>query len=262
MTSTQERKKRLIKERQSRYRKKHKMQHRSNVNLLNGQQYIGLKRHELERMDQICIHCGAKFWIKEKDHNSSQTFPTFAICCAGGKVSLPPLFKPPSYLLDLYTSLSSNANSFRKNIRGYNNLLACTSFGADIDERFRGQGVSNFRIHGQIYHLIGSLLPEDGHSPMFAQLYIYDTENEVRHRMEASTSKEKKPQLDEGIVSGLLEMLDEHNELVKSFRMARDRFKESGLENVKLRLIGIRSTDGRQYNLPTTSELAALIVGE
>src|SRR5436189_217331 len=69
----------------------------------------------------------------------------------------------------------------RQKIR-YNNLLACTSFGANINNEFRGQGVSNFRIHGQIYHCIGSLLPDDGCSPTFAQLYIYDTEHENRNR--------------------------------------------------------------------------------
>jgi hypothetical protein len=117
-------------------------------------------------------------------------------------------------------------------------------------------------LNGANYHKIGTLLPKDKGSPKFAQLYICDTENEVKNRMQASTSKERKTQLDEGIVSGLLEMLDEHNELVKSFRMARDRYKQSDLESVRLRLIGKRSNDGRQYNLPTASEIAALIVGE
>jgi hypothetical protein len=93
-------------------------------------------------MDQICVHCGAKFWIEEKDRDSRQSSPSFALFCAGGKVSLPPLLKPPTYLLDLYTSSSSDASSFRKNIKDYNNLLACTSFGAD--GRFQGRGVSNF----------------------------------------------------------------------------------------------------------------------
>ncbi|PKB97676.1 hypothetical protein RhiirA5_407218 [Rhizophagus irregularis] len=55
----------------------------------------------------------------ERNHNSSQTFPSFAMCCAGGKVSLPPLLEPPSYLLDLYTSSSFESSSFRKNIRAY-----------------------------------------------------------------------------------------------------------------------------------------------
>ncbi|RIA79292.1 hypothetical protein C1645_841042 [Glomus cerebriforme] len=54
-----------------------------------------------------------------------------------------------------------DAISFRKNIRAYNGILACSSFGANIDGSFQGQGVSNFKIHGQIYHRIGSLLPDE-----------------------------------------------------------------------------------------------------
>ncbi|KAL3618781.1 hypothetical protein CASFOL_037443 [Castilleja foliolosa] len=46
----------------------------------------------------------------------------------------------------------------------------------------KGSGPRIFRLHGQNYHLIGSLLPEDGTTPKFAQMYIYDTENEVLNR--------------------------------------------------------------------------------
>src|SRR5947208_15846012 len=99
---TEQRKRKLKRENQSRYREKQKTKHRSGVNLLEGQQqYANVLRHELGRIDQICIHCGAKFWIDEKDCNSSQASPSFSVCCAGGKVSLPPLLKPPSYILDL-----------------------------------------------------------------------------------------------------------------------------------------------------------------
>src|SRR4051794_11311823 len=80
--------------------------------------------------------------------------PAFSICCAHDKVILSRLIEPPPYLLNLYTSSESDAISFRKNIRCYNNVLACTSFGANI-EKFQGRGVSNFRIHGQVYHRIG-----------------------------------------------------------------------------------------------------------
>jgi hypothetical protein len=44
--------------------------------------------------------------------------------------------------------------------------------------------------------------------------------------------------------------------------MARDRFRESEFQNVKILLIGQRNRDGRQYNLPTASEIAALILGD
>src|SRR5688572_11468879 len=129
--TSDQRKRRLYDKRQARfhYKKKQKTNYKLGINLM-GEQHINIERHKLKRMNQICTHCGAKFWIDEKDHSSSQISPLFTMCCAGGKVNLPPLLKPPSYLLDLYTSSSSDAKSFRKNIRGYNSLLACTSFGA------------------------------------------------------------------------------------------------------------------------------------
>ncbi|XP_057249381.1 uncharacterized protein LOC125495725 [Beta vulgaris subsp. vulgaris] len=64
------------------------------------------------------------------------------------------------------------------------------------------------------------------------------------------------------VVAQLKDMIDQHNPLAKSFRMARDRFESNNGEDLKLRLIGRRDSDGRTYNLPTTSEVAALIVGD
>ena len=107
---------------------------------INRQNNINTKCHELGRMDQICLLCNAKFWIEERDCKSNLTSPTFAICCAGGKVKLSPLLKPPSYLMNLYTSLDSEADTFHRNLRSYNSLLACTSFGADINEEFQKSG--------------------------------------------------------------------------------------------------------------------------
>ncbi|CAA0831305.1 Unknown protein, partial [Striga hermonthica] len=68
--------------------------------------------------------------------------------------------------------------------------------------------------------------------------------------------------LHEEIVARLTIMLDEHNELVKSFRMARERIEHYGQTDLNIRLIGRRYSDGRCYNLPTSSEVAALVVGD
>ena len=64
------------------------------------------------------------------------------------------------------------------------------------------------------------------------------------------------------IVSTLSQMLDEYNVHAKSFRMARDRLVDSQVDNVKLRLIAAREKDGRTYNLPNVSKVAALIIGD
>ncbi|GJS41039.1 hypothetical protein Tco_0566082, partial [Tanacetum coccineum] len=56
-------------------------------------------------------------------------------------------------------------------------------------------------------------------------------------------------------------MLDKDNPLVHQYRIAGKQICE-GDSNVKIRLIGIRDSDGRQHNLPTADEVAALIVGD
>src|ERR1043165_3467056 len=48
----------------------------------------GISRHELGRMNQTCIHCGAKFWMEEKNHDSSLASPAFSTYCSRGKVHL------------------------------------------------------------------------------------------------------------------------------------------------------------------------------
>ncbi|XP_059285058.1 uncharacterized protein LOC132038402 [Lycium ferocissimum] len=149
--------------------------------------------------------------------------------------------------------------NFRKNIRVYNSMFAFTSMGGRVDRSInRSKGPYVFRMSGQNYHHIGSLLPEIGKSPRFAQLYIYDTENEIDNRMNSLMHEEVDPQ----IVRGISEMLDEHNILVKSFRMARDRYKDQPESVFRLRLLSDRTKDGRRYNILTASEVAGLIIGD
>jgi hypothetical protein len=54
-------------------------------------------------------------------------------------------------------------------------------------------------------------------------------------------------------------MLDEHNVLAKTFRMARDRFNEDDYHEYTLKLIGKRENNGT-HNPPSASEVAALVV--
>jgi hypothetical protein len=64
-------------------------------------------------------------------------------------------------------------------------MFSFTSFGGEVVTRANdGRGPPNFVISGQNYHRIGSLIPNEGQRPKFAQLYIYDTENEVQNRLQ------------------------------------------------------------------------------
>ncbi|XP_074299273.1 uncharacterized protein LOC141630336 [Silene latifolia] len=57
-------------------------------------------------------------------------------------------------------------------------------------------------------------------------------------------------------------MIDSHNTIAKTFRKVRDRLTENIDSEVSIKLISKRSSDGRTYNLPTVSEVAALIEGD
>ena len=57
-------------------------------------------------------------------------------------------------------------------------------------------------------------------------------------------------------------MLYTFNPLAKTFRMARDRFKDIGVENIIIQLISSRGSKNSSYNEPSCSEVAAVIVGD
>ncbi|KAG0537717.1 hypothetical protein BDA96_03G172700 [Sorghum bicolor] len=69
-------------------------------------------------------------------------------------------------------------------------------------------------------------------------------------------------QADRQIVEGLLQMFNESNELVKSFRAARDLLLQNPCQPLRLRLLHDRSKNTPQYIMPAASEIAALIIGD
>ncbi|XP_074314363.1 uncharacterized protein LOC141649576 [Silene latifolia] len=208
--------------------------------------------------------CGkfkALMWYEERTvKNQNTPSPKFDGCCGNGNVTLSLLTSPPDTLTNIYSNKDAKSKHFLANIRAYNMMFSFTSMGGKIDNSVnQGRWPYTFRLHGQNYHRIGSLLPEEGSSPKSAQLYIYDTDHEVENRM----SHFRQNPLNEAIVKSIQDMLDRYNSLTKSFRMTRDRlgYDDDDNTNLKLRLIGRRQKDARTYNLPTTNEVAMLIIG-
>ncbi|GJS15442.1 DNA helicase PIF1, ATP-dependent [Tanacetum coccineum] len=87
------------------------------------------------------------------------------------------------------------------------------------------------------------------------------TINEVKNRTDAFIDKETSKGIDEQIVASLIQMLDQYSSVAKAFRMARDWCTTHNSVNFHLRLHSERKTT-RQYNAPTVSEVAALIVND
>ena len=100
-----------------------------------------------------------------------------------------------------------------------------------------------FRAHGGIYHRIDQLVPRDG-QPRYLQLYFYDPETELSHRLVW-------PNLDRQIVEILTRVLAT-NPYVATFRSLADL---GPLDEYKVTLNASVELDQRNYNLPTTSEV-------
>jgi hypothetical protein len=143
-------------------------------------------------------------------------------------------------------------------------VLAFTSLGAAVDRTINdGSAPYVFKINGVVHHRISTLLPQQGARRKFAQLYIYDTENEVQNRLSLFENDDNSPnQLDPEIVVSLMHMLNESNQLVKAFRFARERIDEKTSQQVTLRLLGCNTCHDVQYNLPSSGEIEAIIIGD
>lgn len=125
-------------------------------------------------------------WNGENVEQSKSSIPKFSLCCSKGKVVIRRLDQPPQLLSDLLENKHVMSKNFIENIRAYNMMFSFTSMGGKIDYSInQGGGPYTFRLSGQNIHRIGSLLPPEGNSPKFSQLYIYEPDAEVEHRKNA-----------------------------------------------------------------------------
>ena len=136
-----------------------------------------------------------------------------------------------------------------------------------VSERYRSFGCNevskagfnpSFRIQGQVYHLIGSIVPTQGESHKFAQIYfIGDEDSEVATR--SAIVDGLKPY----IIRGINQLLREDNRYVEIFKVAREIFEEEeSPTNVKIVINETKRPSGehsRRYNRPLSDEIAVLM---
>ena len=227
----------------------------------SGRSYYGPPEYQ-------CQHYAAIFWFQERVKTGSSVprqRVIYNLCCKGGKVAVPPFVRPPTFLADLVRyDGNRRTKKFLTQIRQYNCLFAFTSMGANIDRSLpTSRGPKYFKIQGQAHHRIGSLVPKNNDPPKYVELYIYAGDDEAKTRINALTHSDGVPaNLDPAIVNGLITMLNDHNDLVKTFTMAKERLKRNPHEHVSIRILAPSEGDGPQFSLPTTNQLAALVVGE
>jgi hypothetical protein len=185
---------------------------------------LRIKTHYLGKMNVTCEHCNALHWLQERVlYMGSKYTPKFGLCCDHGHVKLPPTLPPPPELLDLFKDDSSVGKEFRENIRRYNAAFAFVSLGCKLNEGMgRGGGPYSFRVDGELYHMIGSLLPEPGDPPSYAQLYFYDPLEALDHRMANVHNRN----LNCHTMQALQTLLTNCNPYVQLYKSAREILEE------------------------------------
>ncbi|KAH7903120.1 hypothetical protein BJ138DRAFT_1021123, partial [Hygrophoropsis aurantiaca] len=218
-----------------------------------------LARHNMGPMNVVCPNCKALHFDCEKLSKSSRRNPKFGDCCLTGQIDLPRLEAFPQELQRLYED-PQDSRSFRKNIRQYNAALSFTSLGVNIDRQMEQRGgISSFKIHGELCHRMGTLLPEEGEQPTYAQLYIYDPAEatNIRHQ--------RNSELSHAIFAEIQDVLHRHHPYVNLYKQAHRVMAEVPAEQrtgISCRLHFIEGSDGRTYNLPTADEIAVVIPGD
>ena len=168
-----------------------------------------------------CPDCGAWHWKAERLTRSTNNIFKFGICCSSGRIQLPALPEPPDTLKNLLDSQDVVGKEFREHIHQYNFALAFTSLGVEMDESIVGRGPYVFKIHGELCHKHGSLIPEHGQTPRYAQLYIYDPSEALGYRQRNNRSS-----LASGTLNELQEMMQACNPFVPLYRQAVERLRD------------------------------------
>lgn len=200
---------------------------------------------KIGEMDKTCPKCSAKKWKDEAN----------GICCEAGKVALPCIQEPLQPIKDLLTGNHPLSVHFLNNIRRYNTLFQMTSFGAkEIRER---NFMPTFKVEGQVYHLIGSLLPSSGQSPQFLQIYFVSDADQLSLRSNIA------PNLKVELINELQTVLLSHNIYISSFKYNLEH--NSSSDNLKLIIHADRTPQNQhrsRYNSPIVNEVAVLLVDE
>ena len=208
--------------------------------------YANHRSLDLGRMTVLCKFCNALKWKGERP----------GLCCLNGKIAIPVLPEPPQPSPDLFSGQPENdAQHFLKSIRRYNSAFQVTSFGGK--EQNLGGFMPTFKVLGQIYHQIGSVLPPDEEEPKFLQIYFMgDSEQESARR--CTVIDDLRPNIVD--VSNLLTTLHAHSPHVRDIKMA---LEQGNLTDLKLKIAADRTPHGehqRRYNAPTVNEVALLVI--
>ncbi len=121
----------------------------------------------------------------------------------------------------------------------------------------RSSGPYCFKIHGELCHLSGALLPTEGRNPIYAQIYIYDPAEQLNFRLHNN------PNDCNAVVMGeLQDLLFWLNPYVRAYKQAHELMSskpEHEHHSVFARLRVDPGNDPRVYNAPTADDIAVIV---
>ena len=208
------------------------------------------------KMDVVCPHCGA---LKFKSESAG-------LCCSSGKVILTPFPRPPEEILRRWTGQTPDDLLFKEHSRELNNALCFSSI--QVNQRtFAGYNPSVI-FQGQLKHLVGPLLPDDGSTPKFAQLYCWDPALETTQRFANMTiptglSSSKKETLKK-LLKEMQDVIKRENPFVKDFQMILEFENENVLDGTLVISASARPAEEhvRRYNAPTAFSEVSVLTNE
>ncbi|XP_073493942.1 uncharacterized protein [Phyllobates terribilis] len=215
-----------------------------------------INQHYCGNMNVVCSKCDSLNFFEEKPSDNQ-----FTQCCQKGKVML-----PRCHYSDLFEQFMKgtheHSRNFMENIRSINSSHAFASFGANIAPP-PGFGPYCFKIHGQIYHRTGTLHPEIGQPPKFAQLYIFDTNEATEQRMNLKENEKCNVEL----MNLIAVHLQTISPFAAAYRMLKDveaeeeqKAIQNGMEmpSIIMAIKQERKQDPRCYNKARVSEVAVV----
>jgi hypothetical protein len=214
----------------------------------------------LPSMTSECCDCGASMfpWEVSKTKNEGTSFSK---CCSYGTIKLHPFKDPSPKLKELFLKYDSQSKQFLNNIRIYNGLVSMASKGIrggklEDYKKCKSRGPTPFKLSGQLYHRIPSVLfPEGDKPPKFSQIYVYDLKNELDNRILDAKEKKYDDKINQTTLKLIQEDLKENNHYVKQFKSAGEIFNANPNKDMKLVyfnnlfLVGMATFVPKKYNI-------------
>ena len=215
--------------------------------------------HCLGDMNNRCPHCAAKYF--QEECNAQHIFTR---CCFQGKVTLPPSQLPSNNIVELFSGDTAHSRHFLENIRHYNAAMSMASWNAALNEH-AGRGPRVVTIHGQAYHLTAAQEAPHGQPPQYAQLYILDTNEAMHQRTNDPRNQNLQPHIMQLLQDELLAVNPYARQYHNMGQILQRERQIAAANNQPVRpvkmIIATRPFQDRRYANPTTTEIAAVYIG-